>query len=101
MANIDKYRHKGYYLSMASLNISMPDDMRQFVDERTKTKAYSTPTEYVRALIREDQKRAADERLESLLLEGLDSGPATEMTQEDWVRIRQAAREELRKRRKK
>ena len=86
---------------MASLNISIPNDMRQFVDERTRTNAYSTPTEYVRTLIREDQKRAVEERLESLLLESLHSGPATEMTQADWVRIRQTAREELKKRRMK
>jgi antitoxin ParD1/3/4 len=59
---------------MASLNISMPDELRDFVDERTKQMNHATPTEYIRSLVQEDQKRAAQERLDQLLLEGLESG---------------------------
>jgi antitoxin ParD1/3/4 len=59
---------------MASLNISMPDELREFVAKRTKQTNHATPTEYIRSLVREDQKRADQERLEKLLLEGLDSG---------------------------
>jgi antitoxin ParD1/3/4 len=59
---------------MASLNISMPDELRQFVALRTKQTHHATPTEYIRSLVREDQKRSDQERLEKLLLEGLDSG---------------------------
>jgi antitoxin ParD1/3/4 len=59
---------------MASLNISMPDELRDFVARRTKQTNHATPTEYIRSLVREDQKRADQERLEKLLLEGLDSG---------------------------
>jgi len=35
---------------MASLNIFMPGDMRQFVDRRTREGGFNTPTEYVRSL---------------------------------------------------
>lgn len=59
---------------MASLTISVPDDMREFVDRRTKETQHASPTDYVRALIQEDQRRAEHERLEKLLLDGLDSG---------------------------
>jgi antitoxin ParD1/3/4 len=59
---------------MASLNVSMPEEMRQFVARRTKTTHHATPTEYIRSLVREDQKRSDQEKLEKLLLEGLDSG---------------------------
>jgi antitoxin ParD1/3/4 len=59
---------------MASLNISMPDELRDFVARRTKQTNHATPTEYIRSLVREDQKRADQERLEKLLLQGLDSG---------------------------
>ena len=59
---------------MASLNISMPDELRDFVTKRTKETNHATPTEYIRSLVREDQKRADRERLEKLLLEGLESG---------------------------
>lgn len=59
---------------MASLNISMPDEMRDFVAKRTKQTQHATPTEYIRSLVREDQKRAEQQDLERRLLEGLDSG---------------------------
>ena len=59
---------------MASLNISMPDELRRFVTKRTKETNHATPTEYIRSLVREDQKRAQQERMEQLLIAGLDSG---------------------------
>lgn len=59
---------------MASLNISMPDELRDFVNRRTKQTNHATPTEYIRSLVREDQKRTEQEKLERLLLDGLDSG---------------------------
>lgn len=58
---------------MASLNVSMPESLREFVDKRTEQGSFGTPTEYVRHLIREDQQREAARRLEAKLLEGLDS----------------------------
>ena len=77
-----------YKTVMASLNVSMPDELRQFVDKRTKEGHFSTPTEYVRHLIREDQKRRAEDRLERLLLESLDSGDFEEVTPEFFNRLR-------------
>lgn len=59
---------------MASLNISMPDDLREFVNQRTRQTQHATPTEYIRSLVREDQKRADREKLQKLLLEGLEGG---------------------------
>jgi antitoxin ParD1/3/4 len=49
---------------------------------------YGTISEYVEALLRQELRRQAEERLESLLLEGLDSGPASEMTDADWDEMR-------------
>lgn len=68
---------------MTSLNISLPESMRQFVDDQVAVGGYSTASEYVRELIRAKQKERAQERLEQLLLEGLDSGPAIEVTDPD------------------
>ena len=73
---------------MATMNISLPDAMRQFVEERVAEGGYSTASEYFRDLVREDQKREAQTRLETLLLEGLDSGPAVEATAEWWEQFR-------------
>ena len=76
------------------MNVSMPDELREFVDSRTKLGGFSTPTEYVRHLIREDRKRETERRLEALLLEGLDSGEPVEATAEWW----EAKRRELARR---
>lgn len=73
---------------MPTLNISLPESMRTYIEEQMKTGGYSTTSEYMRALIREDQKRRAQERLESMLLEGLGSGDAKKMTPEGWAELR-------------
>ena len=73
---------------MTTLNISLPDSMRTFIDEKVAQGGYSTASEYIRQLVREDQKRAAQQRLELLLMEGIESGPSREMTTEDWDELR-------------
>ena len=73
---------------MTTMNISLPDSMRTFIEQKVAQGGYSTASEYVRQLVREDQKRAAQERLEALLLEGIESGPAHEMTADDWNELR-------------
>jgi antitoxin ParD1/3/4 len=84
--------------SMTHLNIALPESMREFIEEQVADGGYSTPSEYVQALIRNEQKRKAQERLEALLLEGLASGPATPMTDEDWADIRRQVHERLKER---
>jgi antitoxin ParD1/3/4 len=65
---------------MASLKISLPDPVQAFVDEQVAKGGYDTPSEFICALLRE----AAQERLEELLLEGLNSGPPIRVTDEYW-----------------
>ena len=79
---------------MAVMNISLPDQMKQYIDERISEGSYNTTSEFIRDLIREDQKRRAAEQLEALLLRGLES-PATEWTKEDVDHIKDAVRERL------
>jgi len=87
---------------MTTMNISLPDEMRSFVEEQVAQGGYSTASEYFRSLVREAQeKKAARERIESLLLEGLGSGESSPMTPEDWEAVRSAARRVLTKRGKK
>jgi antitoxin ParD1/3/4 len=54
-----------------------------------------TASEYIRSLIRSDQKRQATLRLEALFLEGLDSETATPMTERDWASIRAKVQEKV------
>lgn len=88
---------------MQTMNISLPDQLKEFVEGQISAGRYSSVSEYVRDLIRDDEKRKAQENLEALLLEGLRSGEPTEMTRRDWEEIRQEAlkRFEARKARKK
>ena len=58
----------------ASMNISLPESMKSFVDEQVRSGGYGSASEYVRGLVRRDQKERAQARLEALLLEGLESG---------------------------
>jgi antitoxin ParD1/3/4 len=64
---------------MASLNVSLPKTLREYVEGQVDEGGYSTPSEYVRSLIREDQKRRVAERIEALLLEGIASGEPVEV----------------------
>ncbi|MBS0402839.1 type II toxin-antitoxin system ParD family antitoxin [Ottowia pentelensis] len=64
-------------MSTVTMNISLTDDLKAFVDARIKARGYSSASEYVRDLVRRDEERAAEERFVALIQEGIDSGPAT------------------------
>ncbi len=71
-------------MDMSSLNISLPKPMKDFIETRVQEDHYSTPSEYVRALVREDQKRREQQKLEAMLIESLQSGEAIDVTPEFW-----------------
>jgi antitoxin ParD1/3/4 len=75
---------------MESMNISLPEPLKQFVDGQIAQGRYSSASEYVRELIRADEKRKAEQELEAKLLEGMRSAEA-ELTPADWRAIRQEA----------
>lgn len=72
-----------------SMNISLPETMKSFVDEQVQSGGYGSVSEYIRELVRRDQKERAHDRLEALLLEGLESGNAVPVTPEYWNKLRQ------------
>jgi len=82
---------------MTTLNISLPKSMKGFVEDQIKEGGYSTASEYVRELIRDAQKRATQERLEQMLMEGLNSGPPIEVNDEYWARKKAALKARHRK----
>ncbi|MDJ0728848.1 MAG: type II toxin-antitoxin system ParD family antitoxin [Crocosphaera sp.] len=77
------------------MNVSLPDTMRDYIEQQVKAGGYGSISEYIRDLIRQDQKRKTKEHLETLLLEGLDSGTLTLMSDRDWTEIRQTVRDKL------
>lgn len=52
---------------MTTMNISLPETLKEFVDEQVSRRGYGTSSEYIRELIRKDQDRA---HLRGLLLQG-------------------------------
>jgi len=80
---------------MQTMNISLPDQLKEFVDNQVGSGRYSSVSGYVRDLIRDlirdDEKRKAQEKLEALLMEGIQSGEPIEMRREDWEDIRREA----------
>jgi antitoxin ParD1/3/4 len=77
---------------MQTMNISLPDPMKQYVEEQVAAGAYSSASEYIRELVRADQKRQAKEQLEQTLLQALNEGEAVEATPEWWEEVQHRIR---------
>ena len=84
---------------MTSMNVSLPEDLKEYVEAQTKS-GYSTPSEYVRELIRGDQKRRAKEKLDTLLLEEINSGDSLPVDATFWSDLKQEALAKLEARKK-
>ncbi len=82
---------------METMNIALPESLKSFVQERVADGGYSSVSEYVRELIRADQKQRLEERIDSLLLEGLNSGAPIEVTPEYWEAKKRKLAERLAK----
>jgi antitoxin ParD1/3/4 len=75
-------------MAATSLNVSLPQDLKDYIESLLKEQSYSTASEYLRELIRSDQRRRAIEKLERLLLEGATSGTPIEVTPAYWKKKR-------------
>jgi antitoxin ParD1/3/4 len=60
-------------MAMSSLNISLPEQLKSYVETQVKQGDYGTPSEYVRELIRRDKEQRRT-RLEAELVNALHSG---------------------------
>ena len=70
---------------MATMNISLPDQMKTWVEEQARAGTYANSSDYVRDLIRRDQARsAAIAELQSAIDAGLASGAAEVLNAEDF-----------------
>ena len=70
-----------------NINIDIPDEVRVHIEAQIISGAYSSIGEYFLDLAQQDQKRKAQARLETLLLEGIDS-QGQEATPEYWQDLR-------------
>jgi antitoxin ParD1/3/4 len=74
---------------MSTMNVSLPDEMRDFVERQVREGSFSTSSEYIRALIRRDEARS---QLRVLLHEGLESPVTGEGDDAYFARKREVAR---------
>jgi antitoxin ParD1/3/4 len=58
---------------MQTMNISLPEPLKD-LDAQVGSGRYSSVSEYVRDLIRDDERHKAQKKLEALLMEGIKSG---------------------------
>jgi antitoxin ParD1/3/4 len=70
---------------MTTMNISLPDALKTFVDEQVSERGYGTSSEYVRELISNDMDRR---QLRSLLLDGAGSEPTQAVTSDYFEDLR-------------
>ena len=73
------------------INIALPEPLRADVARRVESGDYGNTSEYVRDLIRKDQREQRFNSLRALVQDGLASGPATPDTQADWDELRAIA----------
>ena len=78
---------------MATMNISLTDPLKQFVDDEVREGGFASTSDYMRDLIRQRQRRKAEETLRALIAEGLASGPAVPMAPDFFDQMRERARE--------
>ena len=71
-------------MDMTSLNISLPKPMKQYVEAQVNAGSFSTPSEYLRTLIRDDQAKKERDRVEAMLLESVKSGEPIAVDKAFW-----------------
>lgn len=69
---------------MATMNVSLPDPMKQWVEEQSASGKYANASDYIRDLIRRDQVRAENERC---LREIVDNARASGVSEQTFKEI--------------
>jgi antitoxin ParD1/3/4 len=70
---------------MSTMNISLPEELKSFVDGRIQAEGFGTSSEYIRELIRRDRDRA---EFRDYLMEGVRSGNAGPMDKAYFASLR-------------
>ena len=69
------------------MNISLPDPMRDWIMTQIQSGKYSSTSDYVRDLIRQDQERRDKlARLQQAITEGLESGEAEDFDLKEFLK---------------
>ena len=75
---------------MATMNVSLPDSLREFIEEQVSERGFGSSSEFVRELVRRERDRT---HLRSLILEGVRSGKGSDLDAEHFARLRDRIRD--------
>jgi antitoxin ParD1/3/4 len=78
-----------------TISFAIPESTVEYIDQRVATGGYGNRSEYIRDLVRRDQREQARLRLRQLVAEGLASSAATPMSLADWSDLESVARGEV------
>ena len=82
-------------MATATINISLPDNLKTEVEEIIASEGYGNTSEFFRDLVRNYIKQRQERKLETLLIEGLESGSANPLTKADFAEIKKRGIERL------
>jgi len=74
---------------MATMNVSLPDEMKEWVEEQSTSGRFGNSSDYIRDLIRRDQEAVAE--LRALVDEGLNSGISEKSLEQSFADAKQSA----------
>jgi antitoxin ParD1/3/4 len=90
VATIDKLCQRRQPFAMATMNISLPEPMKSYVESQTLDGRYANVSDYMRDLIRRDQARqTALAEIQSLVDEAVASGPSTPFDMQSFLATRE------------
>jgi len=78
-------------MSRNTMSFALPENMREYIDARVSDGNYGNTSEYLRELIRRDQREQAAQRLRNLIADGLASGDGREATDDVVAELRERA----------
>ena len=73
------------------MSFALPENMREYIDACVSDGSYGNTSEYLRELIRRDQREQAAQRLRDLIADGLASGEGREATDNVIAELRERA----------
>ena len=76
----------------ATMNVSLPTDLKRWVDEQVEAGGYGTASEFMRDMIRRARLRQQRRDIDAMLVDAVSQGADIVMDDADWAAIRKAAR---------
>lgn len=78
-------------MSRNTMSFALPESLREYIDARVSNGSYGNTSEYLRELIRRDQREQAAQRPRDLVADGLASGEGREVTDDVVAELRERA----------